>query len=103
MPYLDKAVIKMYTLVFFLKYIKEIKGEIKLRDVYSKLDIQKKLISRAMKNVNIVFKNKKKTTVVPVIYEDWSSMYSIIGGVGAVIKEMHKRKPNGKRERENVE
>jgi len=48
MPYADIAVLRMYTLVFFLTYVKKIEGKTKMKDVYAKLEMQKTLIERAM-------------------------------------------------------
>ncbi|OAG31239.1 hypothetical protein NEDG_01652 [Nematocida displodere] len=83
MPYVDNSVLKMYTLVFFLKYIKKIEGSVKFKDVYAKLELQKKLISRAMGNIDVDFNNGHTN---PTLTEDWSSLYSIALGVGAGIK-----------------
>lgn len=96
MPYIDAAIVKMYTLVFFLKYIKEIKGEIKLKDAYAKLDIQKKLISRAMSRINIKFDKKEKVKTYLPTLEDWSTLYSITKGIGADIAQIkvEKKKSN---------
>ncbi|KAI5180223.1 hypothetical protein NEOKW01_0552 [Nematocida sp. AWRm80] len=85
MPYLDTAVIRMYTLVFFLKYVKQIEGSVKFKDVYSKLEMQKKLISRAMDTVEIQFDTVEEN---PVFLEDWSSLYSIKHGIGAGIMDL---------------
>ncbi|KAI5187942.1 hypothetical protein NEHOM01_2459 [Nematocida homosporus] len=85
LPYVDKAVQKMYTLVFFLKYVKQMEGTVKFKDVYSKLEVQKKLISRAMDNVDVSFKVEGEH---PIALEDWSSLYSITMGIGAGIKDI---------------
>jgi len=86
MPYADAAVTKMYTLVFFLKYTKQMEGKIKFKDIYSKLEMQKKLISRAMSNVEINFEEIEEDH--PVFLEDWSSLYSIKIGIGADIQSV---------------
>lgn len=80
MPYLDPSVVRMYTLVFFLKYVKQIQGTVKFKNVYSKLDMQKKLITRAMESVNIDFGLVSNN---PIFIEDWSSLYSINKKCGA--------------------
>lgn len=80
MPYADPAITKMYTVVFFLKYIKQMEGKIKFKDVYSKLEVQKRLIGRAMANIDISFGTSKEAANAG---EDWSSLYSIKLGIGA--------------------
>ncbi|KAI5191675.1 hypothetical protein NECID01_1586 [Nematocida sp. AWRm77] len=85
LPYTDLAITKMYTVVFFLKYIKKIDGNIKFKDLYSKVEAQKKIISRAMSSIDINFEDSKE---VITAQEDWSSLYSIKMGVGAGIQEI---------------
>ncbi|KAI5171549.1 hypothetical protein NEFER03_0871 [Nematocida sp. LUAm3] len=85
LPYIDIAVTRMYTLVFFLKYIKKMEGSVKFRHVYSKIEVQKKLIARAMDCVEIDFNGPKDH---PTILEDWSTLYSITAGIGAGIKNI---------------
>ncbi|KAI5191103.1 hypothetical protein NEMIN01_1372 [Nematocida minor] len=82
MPYLDSSVIRMYTLVFFLKYVKQIQGTARFKDIYSKLEMQKKLITRAMETVDIDFGVKNSD---PVLVEDWSSLYSMNKACGMSI------------------
>lgn len=91
MPYMDASVIRMYTLVFFLKYVKHIQGIVKYKDMYKKLEMHKKLISRAMETVEIEFGEKKSN---PVLVEDWSSLYSMNKKCGfSVIEDaVHKEK-----------
>ncbi|KAI5162202.1 hypothetical protein NEAUS03_1948 [Nematocida ausubeli] len=73
-PYIDESVLRMYSLVFFLKYVKQSQGMAKFRTVYAKLEMQKKLISRAMDTVTINFEKPQADFSV---VEDWSSLYSI--------------------------
>ncbi|KAI5128155.1 hypothetical protein NEPAR06_2139 [Nematocida parisii] len=73
-PYVDESVLRMYSLVFFLKYVKQSQGPAKFRSVYSKLEMQKRLISRAMESVTIDFDKPQADFNV---IEDWSSLYSI--------------------------
>ncbi|KAH9386858.1 uncharacterized protein NEMAJ01_1754 [Nematocida major] len=73
-PYTDNSILRMYTLVFFLKYVKQMQGAVKFKSIYSKLEMQKKLITRAMETVDIDF-GLERTNFTLV--EDWSSLYSI--------------------------
>lgn len=87
-PYLDSSIMRMYTLVFFLKYVKHMQGTAKFKDIYSKLEMQKKLITRAMETVEIDF---GETSSDPVLVEDWSSLYSMNKKCGTEILSINKK------------